>query len=108
MGFLPIEHLDLKEYKMSCKYCLVPLFYTFEIISHDYKCKNGKAFFVALVRNVILGDTYTTTLTSGKVDLANIYCVNCHNELGFKYIKTYVDQNSFKQERFMVDCSKVT
>ena len=45
-----MEILDQNdEFKLYCGYCHAQLCYNFEIISTDYKCKNGKALFVALV-----------------------------------------------------------
>jgi hypothetical protein len=50
MGQFHLELLDLQdEFKLYCGYCHVQLCYNFEIISTDYKCKNGKALFVSLV-----------------------------------------------------------
>ena len=50
MGHFYMEILDNSEqFKLNCGHCNAQLCYNFEIISTDYKCKNGKALFVALV-----------------------------------------------------------
>lgn len=59
MGHYHLYHLDLKdEYKLYCGHCHTQLCYNFEIISTDYKCKNGKALFVSTVRNVAYGQVH--------------------------------------------------
>ena len=101
MGYFYMEPLDSNdEFKLFCNFCHSQLCYNFEIISTDYKCKNGKALFVSLVyllttttyppslfrRNIDFGQKHTTCLTSGTYDVLEMYCRGCNQELGWNYV----------------------
>lgn len=48
-----------------------------------------------------------TEMMTGVFSVADIYCSNCGQELGWKYIRAYDPRQMFKEGRFIIERAKI-
>lgn len=71
------------------------------------QAKTGQAFMFSHARNIIAGQKHDKELMTGLFSIADIYCSNCGEELGWKYIRAYEDRQKFKEGRFIIEKAKL-
>lgn len=57
--------------------------------------------------NIVVGQKREKELITGHFTIADIYCANCRQELGWKYIRAYDDRQKYKEGRFIIEKAKI-
>ncbi|KAJ1427848.1 Yippee/Mis18/Cereblon [Sesbania bispinosa] len=91
-----------------CKNCQNPVAFRSELLSKNYKGKSGPAFLFSHVRNIVTGPKQDKNLMTGLYTIAGIFCSNCGEELGWKYIQAYEARQKFKEGGFIIERAKIT
>lgn len=60
------------------------------------------------VRNIIAGPKQERNLITGVYTVAGVYCTNCGEELGWKYIQASEARQKFKEGKFIIERAKIT
>lgn len=58
-------------------------------------------------RNIIVGPKQDRNLITGLYTIAGIFCSNCGEELGWKYIQAYEARQKYKVGRFIIERAKI-
>ena len=57
--------------------------------------------------NIIVGQNHDKELITGLYTIAEIFCCNCGQELGWKYIRASEDRQKFKEGKFIIERAKI-
>lgn len=57
--------------------------------------------------NIVYGRKEDRQLITGNFTIAPIYCSNCGEELGWKYLQAYADKQKFKEGKFIIEKSQI-
>ncbi|KAF7830748.1 protein yippee-like [Senna tora] len=90
-----------------CKNCQNPIAYRTDLLSKKFLAKSGEAYMFSYARNIIAGQKRDKQLMTGLYTIADIYCSNCGEELGWKYLHAYDLKQKFKEGRFIIEKSKI-
>ncbi|KAH0660653.1 hypothetical protein KY285_029260 [Solanum tuberosum] len=99
--------LTVKHRSYSCYKCRRHVSFHDDIISTNFQSKKGKAFLFAHVRNVVVGTNEEKRLTTGLHTIADIYCVDCNEVLGWKYEKAVEPSQKYKEGKFILELCKI-
>ncbi|XP_020209099.1 protein yippee-like At4g27740 [Cajanus cajan] len=91
-----------------CKNCQNPIAFRGELLSKSYRAKSGKAFMFSHARNIVFGPKQDRSLITGMYTIAGIFCSNCGEELGWKYLQAYEARQKFKEGKFIIETAKIT
>ncbi|CAK7324229.1 unnamed protein product [Dovyalis caffra] len=91
----------------SCGNCRNPLAFHSDLLSKAFKAKSGQAYMFSHVMNVVLGQKEDRQLITGKYTIAGIFCSNCRQELGWKYVRAFDPAQRYKEGNFIVEKLKL-
>ncbi|PSS11932.1 Protein yippee-like [Actinidia chinensis var. chinensis] len=91
----------------SCYRCRNHVSLHDDIISKDFQGRNGRAFLFTHAMNVVAGPKEDRQLTTGLHTVADIYCGDCREVLGWKYERAYVATQKYKEGKFILEKSKI-
>lgn len=57
--------------------------------------------------NVVVGSKEDRQLMTGLHTVADIYCFDCHEVLGWKYERAYEETQKYKEGKFILEKSKI-
>ncbi|PPD70198.1 hypothetical protein GOBAR_DD32912 [Gossypium barbadense] len=72
-----------------------------------HKGRNGRAFLFSHAMNITLGPKEDRHLLSGLHTVADIYCADCHQVLGWKYERAYEVSQKYKEGKFILEKAKI-
>ncbi|KAK3120319.1 hypothetical protein QOZ80_9AG0685690 [Eleusine coracana subsp. coracana] len=78
----------------SCCHCRNHVCLHDDIISKAFQGRNGRAFLFSHAMNITLGTKEDRHLMTGLHTVADIYCRDCREVLGWKYERAYEDSQS--------------
>ncbi|KAL5160799.1 Protein yippee-like [Glycine soja] len=78
-----------------------------DIVSKDFQASNGRAFLFSHAMNIILGPKEDRQLITGLHTVADVYCSDCGEELGWKYIKAYEETQKYKEGKCVLETFKI-
>lgn len=78
-----------------------------EIISKSFQGRHGRAYLFASVVNVCVGPLEDRLLITGLHTVADIYCSDCAEVLGWKYEKAYEESQKYKEGKYILEKAKV-
>ncbi|KAK7292835.1 hypothetical protein RJT34_15689 [Clitoria ternatea] len=78
-----------------------------DIVSKEFQASNGRAFLFSHAMNIILGPKEDRQLLTGLHTVADVYCSNCGEELGWKYIKAYEETQKYKEGKSVLEKFKI-
>eukprot|EP00850_Spirogloea_muscicola_P015571 SM000120S25720 [mRNA] locus=s120:342179:343032:- [translate_table: standard] len=106
MGRLFLQHLSGSRI-YSCSNCRSPNADHDEIISKYFQGRHGRAFLVSNVVNVQVGPKEDRLLMTGLHTVADIYCSQCQEVLGWKYEKAYEETQKYKEGKFILEKKRI-
>lgn len=71
------------------------------------QAKSGQAYLFNHAMNIVLGSNEEKQLMTGKFSIADVYCSNCKETLGWKYIKAYEQKQMYKEGKFILEKMKI-
>ncbi|KAM1407549.1 hypothetical protein EV1_002111 [Malus domestica] len=92
----------------SCRSCRNPLALRDDLISKKFVGKTGPAYLFSHAMNIIVGQKEDRKLISGAFSVADIYCSNCGEVLGWKYLRAYEPTQMYKQGMFIIERAKIS
>ncbi|RDX58561.1 Protein yippee-like [Mucuna pruriens] len=90
-----------------CKNCQTPIAFRGELLSKNYMAKSGQAFLFSHARNIVFGPKQERSLITGVYTIADIFCSNCGEELGWKYLQAPEAREKFKEGKFIIERTKI-
>lgn len=69
--------------------------------------RHGRAYLFANVVNVSVGPKEDRLLITGLHTVADIYCAECQEVLGWKYEKAYEERQKYKEGKYILEKAKV-
>ena len=69
--------------------------------------RNGRAFLFSHAMNVMVGPKEDRQLTTGLHMVADVYCCDCHEVLGWKYERAYGETQKYKEGKYILEKSKI-
>ncbi|KAG6548039.1 hypothetical protein Mapa_010473 [Marchantia paleacea] len=79
-----------------------------QIYSKTFKGRYGRAYLFNHVVNVCLGPREDRLLNTGLHTVADIYCNNCHQVLGWKYEQAMEKKEKYKEGKYIIEKTKMT
>ncbi|KAJ4829173.1 hypothetical protein Tsubulata_007036 [Turnera subulata] len=78
-----------------------------DIVSKTFRGKSGRAFLFSHAMNIVLGPQEDRNLITGLHTVADIYCADCRQMLGWKYEKAHLASEKYKEGKFVLEKAKV-
>jgi hypothetical protein len=78
-----------------------------EIISKAFQGRHGRAYLFNNVVNISVGPQEDRLLMTGRHTVADIYCLECQEVLGWKYEKAYEESQKYKEGKYILEKAKV-
>ncbi|KAH7435256.1 hypothetical protein KP509_06G056300 [Ceratopteris richardii] len=101
MGRLFLTKLDGAFY--TCKLCHTHLANIEELMSKAFHCRNGPAYLFNSVVNVTVGETEERMMTTGMHIVADIFCICCCQNVGWKYESAFDEAQKYKEGKFILE-----
>ncbi|KAI8107367.1 hypothetical protein M9434_004301 [Picochlorum sp. BPE23] len=121
MGVLFLERLDrtTSDRAYACRHCcksnkqhcsvlgstsIVHLASPVDLISKGFHGRNGPAYLFKRVVNVVFGDRVEERqMTSGRHHVQDVFCSICHNNIGWKYIRSFDACERYKEGKVVLE-----
>ncbi|KAM1198411.1 hypothetical protein ACFX2J_009778 [Malus domestica] len=99
--------ITLEENMYSCKHCRTHLALVDDVISKSFHSRHGQAYLFDKVVNVTLGEKEERIMITGLHTVADIFCVSCGSNVGWKYEAAHEKSQKYKEgkcilERFQI------
>ncbi|KAF8753608.1 hypothetical protein HU200_011596 [Digitaria exilis] len=91
----------------SCSNCRNHVCLHDDIISKAFQGRNGRAFLFSHAMNVVVGAKEDRHLLTGLHTVADVYCSDCREVLGWKYERAYEETQKYKEGKFIFEKSKI-
>ncbi|XP_015937723.1 protein yippee-like At4g27745 [Arachis duranensis] len=100
-----LTKLYLKAY--CCFKCQNLVAFHDDIVSKDFQASSGRAFLFSHAMNISLGPKEDRQLITGLHTVADVYCSDCGEELGWTYIKAYEESQKYKEGKYVLEKFKI-
>ncbi|KAK9451292.1 yippee zinc-binding/DNA-binding /Mis18, centromere assembly-domain-containing protein, partial [Limtongia smithiae] len=77
------------------------------IISKSFTGRFGRAVLVSGVMNINIGKPFERMLITGLHSVADIFCANCHINVGWKYLATHERSQKYKVGKYILELRRV-
>lgn len=91
----------------SCCNCSNNVAFHDDVISKSFQGRNGRAFLFSHAMNIFVGPKEDRQLTTGLHTVANVYCCDCREVLGWKYERAYEETQKYKEGKIILEKSKI-
>ncbi|KAJ8555919.1 hypothetical protein K7X08_013415 [Anisodus acutangulus] len=81
-----------------------------EVALHDdviSKGRNRRAFLFSHAMNIVVGHKEDKQLMTGLHTVADVYCSDCRQVLGWKYEQAYEETQKYREGKFILEKSKI-
>lgn len=96
---VPIISPDAEHNLLFCELC--------ETCVYPFQGRNGRAFLFSHVMNITVGVKEDRQLITGLHTVADVYCGDCREVLGWKYERAYEPTQKYKEGKFILEKSKI-
>ncbi|KAF9602301.1 hypothetical protein IFM89_026418 [Coptis chinensis] len=90
-----------------CYNCLNNVSYHDDVVSQAFQGRNGRAFLFSHAMNVTVGPKEDRQLMTGLHTVADVFCEDCNEVLGWKYVRAYEESQKYKEGKFILEKSKI-
>ncbi|XP_052136655.1 protein yippee-like At4g27745 [Oryza glaberrima] len=91
----------------SCCHCRNHVCLHDDIISKAFQGRNGHAFLFSHAMNISMGPKEDRQLMTGLHTVADIYCRDCREVLGWKYERAFEESQKYKEGKFIFEKAKI-
>eukprot|EP00181_Compsopogon_caeruleus_P005276 CAMPEP_0184678432 /NCGR_PEP_ID=MMETSP0312-20130426/1174_1 /TAXON_ID=31354 /ORGANISM="Compsopogon coeruleus, Strain SAG 36.94" /LENGTH=112 /DNA_ID=CAMNT_0027127167 /DNA_START=541 /DNA_END=876 /DNA_ORIENTATION=- len=91
----------------QCSVCRAHLARNEDIVSKDFRGRQGRAFLFSTVVNVAMGKKEDRVLYTGLHTVADISCNVCQSVIGWKYLKAYDEAQKYKEDKYIIEKAKM-
>ncbi|GMY07574.1 protein yippee-like At4g27740 isoform X1 [Fagus crenata] len=92
----------------NCRNCQNHVAISSDLLSKAFIAKSGQAYLFSHAMNIIVGQKEDRKLMTGLFSVADIYCCNCGEILGWKYVRAYEIKQKFKEGKFIIERAKIS
>ncbi|KAK7278318.1 hypothetical protein RJT34_23345 [Clitoria ternatea] len=78
-----------------------------DVISKAFQGRSGRAFLFSHAMNITVGPKEDRQLMTGLHTVADVFCSDCHEVLGWKYERAYEETQKYKEGKFILEKSKI-
>ncbi|KAJ6879634.1 protein yippee-like [Populus alba x Populus x berolinensis] len=78
-----------------------------DIVSKTFRANNGRAILFSHAMNITLGPKEDRRLITGLHTIADVYCSDCGELLGWKYWKAYEESQKYKEGKIVLENFKI-
>ena len=90
----------------KCKKCFSHLSDEAYLVSKAFTSGVSPAYLFSQCVNVTIGPSQDAILTTGLHTIANIYCIDCEEYVGWTYIKAFESSQQYKEDKFILITNK--
>ncbi|RZS23340.1 hypothetical protein BHM03_00056251 [Ensete ventricosum] len=91
----------------SCSNCGNHVCLHDDIISKSFHGTHGRAFLFSHGRNIVMGPKQDRLLMTGIHTVADAYCCDCGEVLGWRYERAYEETQRYKEGKFVFEKIKI-
>ncbi|RZC73820.1 hypothetical protein C5167_049301 [Papaver somniferum] len=91
----------------SCCNCRNHVAYHDDVMSKAFQGRHGRAFLFSHAMNIVVGPKEDRNLMTGLHTVADVYCCDCRQVLGWKYERAYEESQKYKEGKFILEKSKI-
>ncbi|XP_022147496.1 protein yippee-like At4g27745 [Momordica charantia] len=99
---------SIGERSYSCQKCGNRVSRNDDIISKSFQSKKGRAFLFYEAKNVAMGPQQEKMFITGQYVVSDVFCSDCGEKLGWKYIKAYDQSQKYKEGKVVLEKFKIT
>ncbi|KAN0055845.1 hypothetical protein ACTA71_011732 [Dictyostelium dimigraforme] len=92
---------------ICCLNCKTHLTLHDQLISKQFQGRHGTAFLFGTCSNITVGPSEDRTLTTGMHIVADIYCIDCGETLGWKYEFAKEESQKYKVGKYILEKAKI-
>jgi len=78
-----------------------------DIISKDFQSGNNRAFLFSHAMNIVEGPKEDRNLITGLHTVADVFCSDCGELLGWKYERAYEESQKYKEGKIILEKFKI-
>ncbi|XP_020208569.1 protein yippee-like At4g27745 [Cajanus cajan] len=78
-----------------------------DIIAKTFQGRYGRGFLFSHAMNIVVGPKEDRHLMTGLHTVADVYCGDCREVLGWKYERAYEASQKYKEGKFILEKSKI-
>ena len=87
----------------TCSSCKSHLAVHGELIAKSFRGRTGRAYLFGGVCNISYGPKEDRLLSTGLHTVCDIYCICCHQNVGWHYYKAYEEDQKYKEGKFILE-----
>ncbi|KAL1923595.1 uncharacterized protein VTP21DRAFT_8575 [Calcarisporiella thermophila] len=87
----------------GCNSCRTHLATSDKIISKNFHGVHGQAYLFHVVVNVTEGPPVDRNMTTGRHTVCDIYCLQCHCVVGWRYVRAFEESQRYKEEKYILE-----
>jgi hypothetical protein len=107
MGKLFVQYYDSSALVYHCLTCDIQLALDSELESKDFRSGPFNAFLFQSCINVQRGPTEERQLTTGSYIVSDLFCLFCHSEVGWIYVKAFNPEQNYKVDKIILVQNKI-
>ncbi|RHN80496.1 hypothetical protein MtrunA17_Chr1g0188931 [Medicago truncatula] len=78
-----------------------------DVISKTFQGRNGRGFLFSHAMNVTIGPKVDMEFMTGLHTIADVYCCDCNQVLGWKFERVYEETQKYKEGKYILENSKI-
>ncbi|KAL2893319.1 hypothetical protein RDABS01_009228 [Bienertia sinuspersici] len=78
-----------------------------DIVSKSFQAQTGRAFLFSHAENIVTGPKEDRHLLTGLHTVADVFCSDCGDTLGWKYLKAYETSQKYKEGKVVLEKFKI-
>lgn len=87
----------------GCAHCGTHLALYKHLLSTNFRGRTGAGFLFDKVVNVTTGPSEDSVMTTGMHTIRVIYCIDCHENLGWRYEVAFEEDQKYKEGKFILE-----
>ncbi|KAF9606923.1 hypothetical protein IFM89_030099 [Coptis chinensis] len=78
------------------------------VFYQSFHCRHGRAYLFNKVVNVSLGENEERLMMTGMHTVADVFCVGCGSNVGWKYEAAHEKAQKYKEGKFVLERFKIS
>uniref|UniRef100_A0A060T648 Protein yippee-like n=1 Tax=Blastobotrys adeninivorans TaxID=409370 RepID=A0A060T648_BLAAD len=107
MGVLYNKYLD-GSHIYGCKNCKTHLAIWDDILSKNFKGRQGDAYLFENVVNVTRSQMVERGMLTGRYTVQDISCRRCAANVGWAYVKAHTESEEYKEGKYILEVKALT
>eukprot|EP00400_MALV-I_sp_L67-5_P000872 gene872-785_t len=103
MGIFFKKYLHTEGRYVCCSNCGTHFALCRDLLSTNFRGRTGAAMLFDKVVNVTTGPPEDSVMTTGLHTIRIIYCLDCHENVGWKYEVAFEDDQKYKEGRYILE-----